>query len=364
MKKRAGDFGAARKPRRFWLWAAGAAIFVVLAVLGRFAYRLYPLPAARVEAVSAAAQGQTVRARVLDGKFRGARVALQNACTRNGAQGVRLRRSDTIFVNLKNGAGGLSATFAGFAYDAVLLPFLLLFALLLLLVGGCRGMLALLSAGLNTGLFLLVVRLYDSGWSFLLPAAGAAALSAVVSILLVVGRGRKALAALLATFGSEAFALLLTVAALAAAGSKGMHYDQMEFLTRAPQEVFLAQVLVGTLGGVMDVAVTMASSVQEMLESAPGIAPAKLWRSGMAVSGDILSTMTNTMLFAYFSGSIPLILLWLENGYSVSTVLGINLSLEAVRALAGCIGIVAAVPLSLFVSVRVLARGAGKAVGG
>lgn len=353
--------------------AAGAVLVLILLgwLLANDGF-LYGQTAARVTAVTTEKGGsggtpvaQTVTAVLTGGSHRGARVTLANTFTANGTDGVRLAPGDRIFVTVSQSGSRLAVQFAGYKYDSLLFVFFAGFALLLLLVGGRQGLLALVSAAFNTGLFLLVVRLYVKGGSFLLPAAAAAVLSAVTSILLVTGFGRRAAAALLSSLISASFAVLLTALALWATGSRGMHYDQMEVLTRSPREVFLAQVLVGTLGGIMDIAVTMTSAVQELLERVPDISLRELWRSGMAIGQDMLSTMTGTMLFAYLSGSMPLVLLELDSGYAFPTIIRINLSLETVRLLAGCLGIVAAIPLSLAVAMRLLPRGrrAGKAVG-
>ena len=213
-----------------------------------------------------------------------------------------------------------------------------------------------MSAACNTALFLLVVRLYIRGGNFLLLASGAAVISAVLTIWLVTGRSRRTAAALLSSLGATALTVLLTAAVLRFTGSRGVHYDQMEVLTRSPREVFLAQVLVGTLGGIMDIAVTMTAAVQELLDRMPDISRAALWRSGIAVGQDVLSTMTGTMLFAYLSGSIPMVLLELENSYAFPTVIRIHLSLEIVRLLVGCLGVVGSIPLSLGVALRLLPR--------
>lgn len=366
MASREVSLSPIRRHGRKLLLAAAAILLAMLA--GWLVSRdgsLYGQQTARVTAVSqsggvagGATVTQQVTAVLVGGADNGERVVFTHTYPANLTDGVRLRRGDEVFVT----RSGSDVKFEGYKYDGLLYPFLAIFALLLLWVGGRRGMLALVSAACNTVLFLLVVRAYIRGGSFLLPAAGAAAVSAVFTIFLVTGRSRRTAAALLSSLGAAVATLLLTAAVLWLTGSRGMHYDQMEVLTRSPREVFLAQVLVGTLGGIMDIAVTMTAAVQELLDRTPDIAPASLWHSGIAVGQDMLSTMTGTMLFAYLSGSIPLVLLELENSYAFPTVIHINLSLEIVRLLVGCLGIVGCIPLSLGIALRLLpARAARQA---
>ena len=81
-----------------------------------------------------------------------------------------------------------------------------------------------------------------------------------------------------------------------------------------------------------------------------------LIKSGMEIGKDIMGTMSNTLVFAYISGSIPMILLLLKNGYSTLNIINFNISLEIIRALTGSIGIVISIPVTLYISVILLRR--------
>lgn len=70
----------------------------------------------------------------------------------------------------------------------------------------------------------------------------------------------------------------------------------------------MAGVFIGSLGAVMDVAITMTSSVFGLYEENKGISLQALRRSGMEIGKDIMGAMTNILFFAYISGSIPMML--------------------------------------------------------
>ena len=101
----------------------------------------------------------------------------------------------------------------------------------------------------------------------------------------------------------------------------------------------------------MDVAITMSSSIFELYEKDNDIPVNALKKSGLDIGKDIMGTMTNILFFAYISGSIPVIILYLKNVTPMSYALSINLSLELARALAGGIGIVLAIPIGLYTSI-------------
>lgn len=69
-----------------------------------------------------------------------------------------------------------------------------------------------------------------------------------------------------------------------------------------------------------------------------------------------MGTMSNTLVFAYLSGSIPTILLLLRNGSPITYIININLSMEFMRALTGSIGIVLSIPITIFTSIIIFKK--------
>jgi uncharacterized membrane protein len=101
----------------------------------------------------------------------------------------------------------------------------------------------------------------------------------------------------------------------------------------------------------MDVAITMSSSIFGLYEKNNSIPIKALKTSGLDIGKDIMGTMTNILFFAYISGSIPMLILYLKNSTPLGYTLSMNLSLELARALAGGIGIVLTIPIGLCISI-------------
>nr|WP_237301612.1 YibE/F family protein [Vagococcus penaei] len=133
-------------------------------------------------------------------------------------------------------------------------------------------------------------------------------------------------------------------------GHQGLHYEQMELITRPPQIIFLSSLLIGCLGGVMDIAVTITAALTEVKKHQPKISKAQLIQAGKSIGQEITGPMTNIMIFSYLSGAIPLIIIFLKNKMSFNYTFSIVLSLELARALVGSIGIVLAVPLTIYLA--------------
>ncbi|MGQ4819673.1 YibE/F family protein, partial [Enterococcus faecium] len=72
----------------------------------------------------------------------------------------------------------------------------------------------------------------------------------------------------------------------------------------------------------------------------------------------VIGSMTNILLIDYISGSVPSLLLYLGNQGSFKETIEQHLSLEYLRVIAGSLGIVLSIPMSVlfFLTVRRLKR--------
>jgi len=77
----------------------------------------------------------------------------------------------------------------------------------------------------------------------------------------------------------------------------------------------------------------------------------------MNVGRDVMGTMSNTLILAYTGSALPLLLLLIANNMSLSKILNMEMiAVEAVRALAGSIGLVLCVPLTALISAFMYTR--------
>src|SRR5699024_2533158 len=146
----------------------------------------------------------------------------------------------------------------------------------------------------------------------------------VISLLLVNGFNEKTYAAILATLLGTFASVFIAYVVLWVTKENGIRYEAMDFLTRPYKTVFLAGLFVGSLGAVMDVAITISSSLFELYEKDNDIPVKTLKTSGMDIGKDIMGTMTSILFFAYISGSIPMLLLYLKNATPLNFALSLN----------------------------------------
>lgn len=232
-----------------------------------------------------------------------------------------------------------------------------IFILVLFFVGRRQGLLAVLSLFVNIVLLTIAIEInVQTNFNLLIISGILAVLFTVVSLLLVNGRNEKSYAAIVATLIGTAVSLIITLSVMRITSDNGLYYEEMQFLTRPYKLVFIAGLFIGSLGAVMDVAITMSSSIFELWERDNNISMKALKKSGLDIGRDIMGTMTSILFFAYISGSIPMLILYLKNGNPLGFTLSMNLSLELARALSGGIGIVLTIPIGLYISIFFLKR--------
>ncbi|MDQ7094251.1 YibE/F family protein [Desulfosporosinus sp. PR] len=301
---------------------------------------------------------QQISAIIMNGTHKGEIIQLQNSTTYSHATDLDLKLNDEVFVTLQVNQDKkiTSAVILDIKRDTYLVYVSILFVLLISLIGGVKGLRSLTSVIINVVIISVVIRLFLLGYNIIVISSLACVIFIIGSLLLATGIKKKTFAAILSTIAGTLISMLITYTVITLLHANGIHYEEMEFFNFPPEQIFMAEILIGTLGAIMDIAISISSSLQEIFHKNPLIEKNTLLKSGLEIGQDIMGTMSNTLIFAYFSGSIPIILLGLINDISILDIMNINISLEIVRALTGCIGIVISIPVSIYVSVFLLKR--------
>ncbi|WP_286182830.1 YibE/F family protein [Bacillus sp. ISL-55] len=304
---------------------------------------------------------QQLTAEIKNGQEKGKLINLVNEFSTSKAYDHEFEAGDELFVDLdptRADTGELQGTIKDVKRDKYLMYVTWVFVLVLLIVGRKQGLLSIVSLVINALLLSCALDVYlnNANWSLLLISSIAAVLFTVISLLLVNGFNEKTYAAIIATLLGTFASLFIVWVVLWGTSEKGLRYEELQFITRPYQVVFLAGLFLGSLGAIMDVAITMSSSMFHMFEKNNNIPVKALIKSGMEIGKDIMGTMTNILFFVYVSGSIPILILYFKNGSPLGFALSMNLSLEMARALAGGIGIVLTIPIGLYVTIFFINR--------
>ncbi|ONN44729.1 YibE/F family protein [Enterococcus mundtii] len=233
--------------------------------------------------------------------------------------------------------------------DGWLFLFTSLFICALLFVGGKAGIFTLISVGLNLLLLILLLQGFTQiqGISLVMTSVLFVFLGTVICVFALDGWQQGGRIKIVATMTSVGVAFLICLFAMDYLNDQGLRYEEMSYLTRPYRSVFLASLLVGMTGGVLDTVVTVTTTLDELVNKKPKITMKRLWQSGQMVGQDVIGSMTNILLFVYVSGTIPMLLVYFNNGWPLRDAIELHLSLELLRVISGSLGIVLSIPITL-----------------
>jgi uncharacterized membrane protein len=113
--------------------------------------------------------------------------------------------------------------------------------------------------------------------------------------------------------------------------------------------ILFAGIIIGAMGAIMDVAMSISSALWEVKEKAPAISFEALFRSGLTIGRDIMGSMANTLILAYIGTSLSVVLILSVYSDSLSSLFNTEMIVvEILQALAGSFGILFAMPLTAF----------------
>ena len=232
------------------------------------------------------------------------------------------------------------------------------FVILIYIVGSYKGLLSVASVIINSVVFYIGLKLYISGLNLMFVCSIEVIVFAVLSLMLAGGVNKKTLSAVISVIISSIVMMALLLIVVKTTDYKGINFMELSFLTVPAEDIVLPELLIGSVGAVMDVAITIASSMSELIDKNKDISEKDLNKSAKEIGKDIMGTMSNVLFFTYLCAGLPVFVLAMRNGFLMRNYIASNFSLELARFLTGSIGIVITIPISAFVSIKILKRGA------
>lgn len=302
---------------------------------------------------------QLLEVEVLQGEHKGERLVSPNYLS--AYYNIDAKVGTRIIVRLAEDDDGILyvASFVNYDRGPVLAGFVVIFGIVLIVVGGKQGLKALFGLGFTlTALWFVLIPLLMRGADPILTTVGVTALTAGVSLVALTGYTRKTFCALIGCVGGVAVAGGLAALVGHLTPLSGFNMSEAEELVlRATDHgltirgLLVCGVLIASLGAVMDVAMSIASSCNELRELNPELTPGALFRSGMNIGRDAMGTMANTLILAFVGSSLNVLILFRAYDYPSLQILNSDMmAIEIVQGIAGSIGIVLTVPMVAGVS--------------
>lgn len=238
----------------------------------------------------------------------------------------------------------------------------LVFCLAVLIFGRMKGINTLISLAFTClSVFYVFLPSILAGKNIYLWSIMVCIYMIVMTMLFINGACKKSLVAGLGCLSGVVAAGLITLLMNNIMNLTGMTSEDTLYLqlldTANPIDlrgIIFAAIIIGAVGAIMDVAMDISSSLNEMKENIPDADARLLIRSGFNIGRDIMGTMANTLVLAYIGCSLTTTVLLMA--YNVSTMELFNMELivvEVLQALAGSLGMLLAIPLTTLISAAV-----------
>lgn len=309
---------------------------------------------------------QEAEVKLLSGEFKGETIELENILTGNPYYDIKLKKGVKVILHAEENNGEVEYSIEDIQRAGVLGWLSLLFCGLLIYVGKKKGLYSLISIALTVLLITHCLSpLVIIGLNPIIAAFIICVLSTAATMYLVGGFNAKSTSATAGALLSLIFAGILSGITMLTAHLTGFSGENSTFLYSAHPELdfvglTISMMVLATLGAVMDVAMSISSTINEIYVTDNTKSVKELFVSGMNVGRDIIGTMANTLILVYLGGSLPLVLL----AGNIDLMKFINLNqvvTEIASALIGSIAIVICVPFTALVASGLIHKYAKKA---
>jgi len=305
--------------------------------------------------------------KILNGDHKGETIKLDNLVNDKTSHQSLVKKGDEVLISISEDSKGHIKS-GSYIYDVVRYKFVymlaIIFVVLIGIVGGIKGVKSIIGL-LITGFAVLKIMLplILAGFDPMIVSIFICVGVSILNLLIISGKNKKTFAAIIGTCGGVLVAGLIAYISISALRLFGLTDEEEQNIIYIAQNVqfnfsglLFAGVLMGALGAVMDISMSIASAINEMNEQKE-MSMLELIKSGMNVGKDIMGTMANTLILAYAGGAMY-IMIWISS-YDLPFHRILNqdvIASEAVKSLAGSIGLIFTIPLTAIFSSFILKR--------
>lgn len=290
---------------------------------------------------------QTLEIRLMNGPNKGKVITYYNKYLYSQFNTTAYEKGTDVFLSIRDENTKITKVKLDYYYAFIIG----LFVAILILISGKRGVMILLSVVFNILIFYMGLKGFIDGRYIGLVTFALTIVFILITLLVLNGFSRKSFGAILSSLLTIGVVYLIYIIAMNIC-EKPM-FELMDYIigNEPLEKLYGASVVLGALGAIMDVAITVNSSVSEIVATSNQLELKSIIRSVREIGYDIMGTMVNVLFFTFICGGIPMFLLRIENGYALGTIMNLNIVFDEIRFLIGAIGIVLAIPLSGVVAV-------------
>lgn len=240
----------------------------------------------------------------------------------------------------------------------VLVLMAVILLILMILVGGKKGARSFFSLFFNFGVLMITLFfMLDPHVNPMILTMIACTVISCINLFFVNKVNRKTTAAFISTLITIVLLLVFIDIVTSQTMIQGFSEEQADELQVFSLYIGVDFVKVGasvmimsTIGAITDVAISITSSMGEILNRNPSIGRKDLFLSGLRIGKDILGTDTNTLFFAFFGGYLALLLWFKDLSYSFGEIVNSKVfSAEMISIFGAGIGIALVIPIASWI---------------
>ena len=300
---------------------------------------------------------QIVSLKLTSGKWKGKTVEATSSSSY--LYGAHCKKGSKVIAIVSESQGEMTASVYSQNREMQLYLIIAIFVFTIILIGGKKGLASVIGLGFTILciLFLFLPMIYK-GISPIWSAVLVVILTTVATMYLVGGISRKTMTAILGTVSGVLISALFAMLFCKMTNISGYNVSDIEDLIYIRDqtgikvgELLFSGILISALGAVMDVAMSISSTIEEIHCQNSELTIKELFQSGMNVGKDMMGTMSNTLILAFAGGSINTLVFIFAYNYEYLQVVNMYaIGIEIIQGIASSMGVILTVPITSFLS--------------
>jgi uncharacterized membrane protein len=302
---------------------------------------------------------QKLKVEVLEGKHRGEKVDIIHTIQPSKPDNIEFKTGDELFLSISEDNSGKinEASVYQVVRQNHLFHLLVFFMISIVAIGGIKGFKSLITLAITC---LIIVKVFLplilQGYNPILVSTAVCIAITVISLIIVSGFNRKTTASILGTSSGVIIAGAIAYIYINFTSVSGVGTEDAQLLmdsllkgTLNFKGILFGSILIGTLGAVMDISMSIASTMNELRENNPRISSRNIVKAGMSVGRDTIGTMTTTLILAYISSAVFLVLGYMVSKSSFADIINQDMiASDVIKTFASSIGLIFTIPITVF----------------
>ncbi len=230
--------------------------------------------------------------------------------------------------------------------------------ILLLTIGGTRGLKTFITLYINLILLFFLIVLVGWGFDPLIPTLVICLIIALIILFILNEYSKKTLAAFISVSILLIIFTIITFILGNNAYIQGYSEETIEGIGYVTYNIGLnliqlsnCVILIGLIGNIIDTAIAISSALYEVKENNPRLKFNELFNSGMNIGKDILGTTTNTLFFAFLGSYMTLLVFFQDHQYGILTIINNKVFVsEIIRIMLSGIASFLIIPISSYIT--------------